>query len=329
MVGMEQLPAFIVYETMPVLTGDRRGASTQLGPSYFESMESVLGSLKSPDAETAIDNRLTALERSRERFDDLTVDVDSMTVTALIDASLEVHETIRRMPEIHLLRAGYPGSMVAVPEWLRSDDELNYGIRLYWFRSDDAPEPKRIVRHNVEGVIHGHQREFERFSGQLHGYPQCCVDFYARREGTPPEWESVRPVAEQFDLPLSFDPTSEPLDDALPSTLELDGGYGFFAREFFPEPSCDVAIARGQRISEVLEERFDRRSARDYFRLNFLFGFLEARNMVRGVQRRPTVADLGREAAAFYLPYAVFSTQERYVRGNGPDALEIGEGGEH
>ena len=103
------------------------------------------------------------------------------------------------------------------------------------------------------------------------------------------------------------------LDNYPPDFFENESAYGFFSREFFPEPNCETAIAHGQEIFDGLVEDYDDQLVRDYFRLNYLFCYAIGDSLRRGDGgERPSVGDFGVEHVYFYLPLGVAKTLERY-----------------
>jgi hypothetical protein len=156
--------------------------------------------------------------------------------------------------------------------------------------------------------------KFERYQGRLHGYPDCCIDFYHERSSnTPsPEWRSINPFADRItDESLGKD-ASVSIDDRLSQFADWDGRYAFFAREFFPSPGCETALLQGHAIYDNLSSAMFPRLVEDYFRLNFGYNYLVAQAVHTGDSHRPIPGELGSEHLLFYLPLQDVLTTSRY-----------------
>ncbi|MEF8814563.1 MAG: hypothetical protein V5A55_12200 [Halovenus sp.] len=311
------LPTFTALDGHAVLDGTRRGASIQLDGTYFagqlralETFEGALDAVSNADRE----RRAVTLRTSRDRYDRIDVDVDSLTEPDLRTASDRFRRQLQRLQEVEYLERGFPGRCFVVPEWLRLEDRLQYGARVYFFRNGDSPAPEDIVRKNIEAVVDGASETFERYQGRLHGYPDCCIDFYYDRapDTPPPEWRSVEPFADRIEDAALGDGVSTSIDDVLPRVSDWEDGYAFFAREFFPEPECDTALSDGRTIHERLSASVPDRLVDDYFRLTFGYDYLVARSVRTGGSHRPTPGALGREHLLFYLPLRDVLTVPRY-----------------
>jgi hypothetical protein len=295
-----RLPTFAALDGYGVLAGQRRGASIQLDETYFDGQ---LRALQHPDTESTATYRTQMLQDSKETCNGLQVQIDSVSEQNLWDESKRLRRKLQRMPEISYLVQGFPGRCFVVPEWLRTEDRLHYGSRVYLFRDDDSPEPADILQENIEAVVNDTSETFERYQGQLHGYPDCCIDFYHNRSADQPspEWRSVDPFTDWIrEEAFEADPSS--VDDVFSTTLDPEEIYPFFAREFFPEPGCETANAKGKAIYEKLSGALPDRLVNNYFRLNFAYDYSVARTMVQGGDRRPAAGRLGREHLLFYLP---------------------------
>ena len=308
-----EVPTFVALDAASVLESSRRGASVQLDDAYYGTTLSVLDD--GPDHEdgdgTSTD-RVETLQRSRERWRNDRPEVASGTETALRRASDELRALVDDLPEVEFLRSNYPGTCFGVPEWLRSGDQIQYGVRVYFF-ADDAPSPGDVVDRNVTDAVGNRQRAFEAYKGRLHGYPECCVAAFGdRRPDAPaPEWRSVAPLSDRIDDEnLGTDASVEAV---VPGFFDDGAGDAFFAREFFPEPDCDAAQTLGREIREALGAATNETLARDYFRCNYLHDYVLTRSLLGGrAGRRPPPGALGREHRYQFLPLGETLSRPRY-----------------
>lgn len=306
------LPTFAALDGYAVLAGRRRGTSIQLDGTYFGGQ---LLALRQFDADPGHERRTEILENSRRAYDAIEVGIDSLTRAELRDESRRFRRELRHLPEVRYLTRNFPGRCFVVPEWLRTGDRLHYGARVYLFRDDDSPDPEEVVAENVEAVVTDSFDAFERYQGRLHGYPDCCIDFYGDRstDSPSPEWRSVEPFADRVREDALGGGPSTSIDDVLPAFLAHEGNRAFFAREFFPEPDCETAAATGRAIFEELSSALPDRLVRDYFGLNFGVDYLVARTVDDGGDRRPSPGVLGREHLLIYLPLRATSRTPRYA----------------
>jgi len=306
------LPAFVALDGYAVLSGRRRGASIQLDETYFDGRQ---WALRRFDTASDADREVRRLEASRERYDDAEVSVDAVTETALMEASAGFRDELQRIPELESLARAFPGRCFVVHEWMRTGDRLQYGARVYLFRDDDAPTPEAVVRKNVESVTADAFEEFERYQGRLHGYPDCCIDFYrTHSQGSPsPEWRSVEPFADAVHDAALGRGVDASIDDVVRNLDDRAGSDAFFARAFFPEPDCETAVIKGRTVRETLSSAFPKELVRDYYRLNVGLNYLLARSVERRGDCRPAPGTLGREHLRFYLPLADASSAPRYA----------------
>jgi hypothetical protein len=306
-----RLPAFVALETLAVEAGVRPGASVQLDDSYFEGMGAVLRAADRGE----LGERRATLKQSKEVFDDINVEMDSVTRSSLREASAKLHGVFRELPEVGLLQSTYPGEAFVVPEWLRrqSDGRLRWGARVYFFREGEAPPPTSLVDRNIEAVLEGELGPFEAHRGELHGYPECCVAAFSDRpdRGDSPEWRSVESLADLVDEARLGD-RSESVRDVVGGLLAEPRAKAFFAREFFPEPGCERALKRGEAVYDALADRLPETVVEDYVRLNYAYCYAVADALASGARQRPAVGELGLEHVLFYLPLARTLNRERY-----------------
>ncbi|MFB6096073.1 MAG: hypothetical protein ABEJ74_01635 [Haloferacaceae archaeon] len=310
------LPGFAGIDACTVLRGERPGASVQLDDTYFEGQLLALDGVDG----TAAEKRRSILRNSRDLYDDIHIDIGELTERSLLEASERYWRTLRQVPEITYLEQNFPETVTVAPEWLRIGGELKYGARVYFF-GPDGPDALTVVRKNVEAVLADEPATFERYQGGLHGYPDCCVDFFHERDAeTAPEWRSVEPYADRVDdAALERGPDAR-LDDIVAG---LDDAFAtgdgedfpvesFFAREFFPEPGCERARERGRRVRDCLTDVFPDALVRDYFGLAFGFSYLSATAVREGGDRRPSPGAFGREHRLFYLPLGYLQRLDQY-----------------
>ncbi|WP_336136131.1 hypothetical protein [Natronomonas amylolytica] len=308
--GIRRLPAFTALSGQAVLDGHRKGASIQLDETYFAGQIRALQADEFPPGE----RRLAALRDSRETYESIDVEVESLTEQHLWDASRRFRRRLRTVPEVAHLDRHFPGHCFVVPEWLRTDNRLHYGARVYLFREDDAPTPETVMQENIAAVVADSFGDFERYQGRLHGYPDCCIDFYQDRspDSPAPEWQAIAPFADRIDEDALGAGPAGSIDDVVPAFPDTEAEYAFFAREFFPEPGCETARTKGRAVYDTLAAVVDERLVEDYFKLTFGFNYLVAQAVHTGGNRRPTPGDLGREDLLFYAPLGELTTLPRY-----------------
>lgn len=314
---IRSLPAFVALDGHTVIDGDRPGTSLQLDGTYFSGR---LRALRTVDegvetvSDSGRDRRIRRLRRSWEEYEDIGIEVDSLTERNLRDASSRFRRQLQRIPEVKHLRREFPGCCFVVPEWLRSGDRLHYGARVYFFPKVDSPTPEEIIQENVEAIADERFEPFERYQGRLHGYPDCCIAFYHERSPSAPspEWRSIEPFTDRIDEDALGAGPSVSLDEVLTPFTEWKESCAFFTREFFPEPGCDTARTKGRAIHEALSSAASSRLVEDYFRLIFGYNYLVARAVQTGGTHRPAPGEIGREHLLFYLPFRELSTMPRY-----------------
>lgn len=299
----------MALDALIVLHGERRAASVVPNDPYFHGQSEVLKNADEPP----LRHRRRIVEESRQIYDDIYVEFDSLTEEALWDASNQLGELLQQLPEVRYLQQEFPGTCLAVPEWLRTRGEVKYGARVYFF-ADDGPSAEEILQRNIEAVLDDDQTAFEAYQGMLHGYPECCIETYQSRqsEEQSPEWRSVEPLADRV-TDDDFSPSAgNRIDKYFDDLFGTPDVYAFFTREFFPEPGCSTARAKGVEIYDALEGVLPETLVRDYFRFNFGYSYLEARSMEDGERELPTPGALGQEHLYFYLPLETMLELSRY-----------------
>jgi len=307
---VENLPGFSAIDALAVLNGDRNGSSIQITESYFEAQRRSIDELAPVDG---LEDRLGIIQRSRSVWNNISVDFDSLTEDALGEASTKLNEILQQLPEAQYLQQHFPGTSFIVPEWLRTEVEIKFGARVYFFGSD-GPEPEEIVRKNIKSVM-ADDDEFTQYQGRLHGYPECCTEYFANWGSTsdPPEVNSVTPiekhvndeVVDEIDISVS-------LGEVMSDFFGEPHSYAFFAHEFYPEPECDVARRKGVAIYDSLTELLPENIVRDYFRVNFCWSYLMARD-VESHTGSSSSKRLGREQFLMHLPLRLLVGQQEYA----------------
>lgn len=313
--GVTALPTLLALDAHAVLDGQRRGTSVQMDDTYFTGQRVALESVKDVPA---VRRRRKIVAESAAVYDDVHIDFEAPTEPQLMEASRRFREILQALPEVQFLRESFPGTCLVVPEWLRTEDRVKYGARIYFMRDGEAPDPETIIRRNVDAVVTDSRPEFERYVGDLHGYPECCVEsFMTHQRGreTAPEIESTGPLAEHVDedaLGSEEGVADRPIEDVVTDVFEAPDVYGFFTREFFPEPGCDVARRRGLAIYEALLDAFPERLVEDHFRFNVGWNYVLARSLGQPDGNRPTPGALGTQHCQFYLPLGPMLSHSRY-----------------
>lgn len=302
------LPTFAALEVLPVLAGVRPAASVQFDRTYLAGQTAMLEQISDEWAS----ERAAVVRETRERFDELDVDVEAASEEALVAASKTIRKRFDDLPEARALRAGFAGDVVAVPEWFRDGTALRHGVRLVLVPPGERPDADRLVRESVRAVTTGSRRRYQELLGDLLGYPDCCVTFFADRgSGPPPELRSTAPFRSLVDADALENAAH--LESVLPGFADRPAAHAFFAREFYPEPGCERAITRGRRVVEVLREAADELVAADYVRLNYLYGLRLAKTVAEGGGGgRPELGDLGPEHGYFLLPFEHLDAVEKY-----------------
>jgi len=305
--AVNAFPGFAALDALAVLEGERPGASVQLTEGYLNGQQRTLEAIDRP---RLTDGRLEICRESRRIWGDLHVDVGSLTEGNLRDASTRLRDLLRGLPEVRYFRDRYPETCFVVPEWLRTPGEIRYGARVYFF-ADEAPTPEEVLDRNVRAVLDESQGAFDRYLGSLHGYPECCVDYYAEATHSPdvesPESRSIDPLADIVHEELIDEgtPSSSPINEVLPGFFEHPQSYAFFAHAFYPEAECETARRTGVSICESLARSLPESLVRDYFRFNFGQSYLLARSARRRSDTVPEPGAFGREHALLYLPLQI------------------------
>ncbi|MFO8114271.1 MAG: hypothetical protein R6U01_02740 [Halorubrum sp.] len=300
------LPGFVAMDALSVLRGGRRGASVQITDGYLAGQRTVLEAVDPP---ISTDDRSAICRESRRICEDIHIDIDTLTEGNLREASVRFRRLLQRLPEVSYLERHYPETCFVVPEWVRTPGEVRYGARVYFF-ADDAPDPESVMDENIRAVTDESPESFERYQGSLHGYPECCIDFYAgatRSPETDPESQSIAPLEERVrdDRLERGSPLSWSFDEVLRGFFDDPQSYAFFAHEFYPEPGCETARRRGVEIYETLAGALPEPLVRDYFRFNFGWSYLMAKAVRDGADETPEPGRFGREHALLYLPLRI------------------------
>ncbi|WP_280536813.1 hypothetical protein [Halopenitus sp. POP-27] len=304
------LPAFAALDVRAVMEEERRGASIQVDNEYFRGQELAVDAVETVSSLT---ERQRIASQSRQVYDQIQIDFDSLTRENLKSASTRYRDLLQQLPEVRYFKQQFSGTCFVIPEWLRTPQRVNYGARIYFFREDDAPAPTDVLDRNIDAVVTGDRGEFEQYQGALHGYPECCIEHFSECERTEemgPELEAVEPVADHIDtseISKNGEIPSTSIDTITDGIFESPHVYAFFAREFYPEPDCDQARHRGISIYDTLRDVYPEPVVKDYFRINAGWSYLMAEATTPDTKgsSRPSPGSLGREHLLFHLPLAV------------------------
>lgn len=306
--AFRRLPSLVALETLPVLTGHKRGASIQITETFLENRLTVLETL---DSEVFAAQTATV----RESRDSLTVDmsVRSFDSAALQDAAGEIRSTFREIPTVSMLQDRYPGDSVVVPDLLMTEGQLSVGLRVFFFQANDAPAAGDIIRENVSAVINDEQRAFERYIGELHGYPDCCISQFTDRppDAPSPEVRSLDPLASTLQEAI-LGRADVSIQDIVTDFWTYPDAYAFFSRKFFPDPECQTARDRGTEMFHALTGELPEPLVRDYFRLNYALNYTVTKTLMHEDATHPAVGTLGREHLYLYLPLSGTLDVSRY-----------------
>lgn len=307
--GQGVLPGFLALETLPVLWGCKSGASIQLGDDYYEGIAKSLNAL-----DHDMTDRRQIISESRKIWNDLQININQIEGTVLFQKSTRLRNVFQQMPEVRYIESAFPGESFVVPEWARNDDGIKYGPRLYFFRKDNSSSPSEILRHNINAITDDTIEEFKRYQGHLHGYPDCCIEYFNEHlnDAPPPEWRSVEPLVSQLHSEALNSGQNLSLDDLLPDFFDYEYGYAFFSRKFFPHPNCDRAQNHGSEIYGELTDEIPDSLVDDYFRLNYLDCYKTARVVKQGAEYRTTPGEFGIEHLSFSLPFTSLLSLSRY-----------------
>jgi hypothetical protein len=313
---LDGLPAFTALDSSAVLAGNRRGTSVQLDGTYFSGQLRAIEAFGNTAGRIhpSLEGRQADLRESQAEFGAIDVNLRSFTENGLWNASTAYRRQLQQIPEIDHIERQFPGECFVVPEWLQIENHLHYGARVYFFRDDESPTPEEVMGENIDAILNKSFQDFERYQGQLHGYPDCCIKSYHERapHAPSPEWRSIEPFGDRIIDQTLGNGTSVSIDDVVPPFSDWDGRYAFFAREFFPEPGCEMAQTRGEAISQALAAKYPTQLVEDQFRINFGYNYLVARRVQAGGSRRPVPGALGAEHLLFYLPVGELLTTARY-----------------
>ena len=305
MTSIDGLPGYVALEALPVASDVKPGASIQIDNSYFSIR---LGALDRINAEGRVDDRVEMVRDSYAALNRADISVGGFDENEIHDASLDLMESYRNVPEIERITRSFPGNSFVVPEWIRGDGYLDYGARIY-FVGNDSIDEEDVLEVNIEAVVEKDRERFERYQGEIHGYPDCCIDYFHERDDTSPERRSV----EQIDLGAEqqTDP-DEPTISIPDSYFEMDSSYRFFSKEFFPEPGCSEATQKGRKIYDYLDRKLPTGLVRDYFKTNYLYGRKVAELVETKGERRPGPSKMNDTFTELYLPLKLVSRLPRY-----------------
>lgn len=314
--GVAALPTFAALDARAVLDGERRGASIQVDERYFRGQELAIETI---NATSSLTKRQGMAAQSRTLLEQTQVDLDSLTRESLQSESASFRESLQQLPEVEYLQQRFPGSCFIVPEWQQTGGDVTYGARIYLFRESDAPVPSDVLDRNIDAVLADDQAAFAAYQGALHGYPECCIEYYTehdRQANTGPEVDAMEAIETYVDDELGSGnmDRSTSIEELLGGLFKTPQAYAFFAREFFPTPGCEQARRRGISIYETLCESYPEKLVKDYFRINAGWSYLMAKATTPDGRRsnRPSPGSLGLEHLLFYLPLSVTRTNPRY-----------------
>lgn len=305
------LPGFNAIDALTVLANERRCASIQITDTYFDRQQEAL---RDVGFQKELESRRQVSQESRDVWTEITVDFESLTRRNLREASERLRTILQRLPEVQYLKRSYPETCFVVPEWLRTPSRVKYGARVYFF-ADESPSPRQIIEKNVEATVNETREEFERYQGNLHGYPDCCIEYYqesTRTDGSSPEYRSIEPLEKCVNDQALRRESASSLDDVLPKFFENPHSYAFFAHELYPEPECASVRERGVTIYETLTDLLPEQLVRDYFRVNFGWSYLMAQSVRDRSDDTPGPGSFGREHLLVYLPLQVLLMLPRY-----------------
>lgn len=240
------------------------------------------------------------------------ISIAAVEVPELRDAADELRETYSEIPEVEFLQENYPGDCIVAPEFLRVDNRIDFGMRLFFFRENDAPAPTEIMQKNVRSVVNDEKNTFDRYIGSLHGYPECCVTPFVERstDQRSPETRSVAPLESHIRANLIESSADVSIKQIAPTFFENEHAYSFFARKFYPEPHCQTAQSRGKAIFDGLIDDLNKSLVQDYFRLNGILDYTISHK--NSDDETPAVGSLGSEHIYFYLPLIATLSSSRY-----------------
>ncbi len=309
------LPTFAALDCYAVLEQERQGASIQIDESYFR------GQLKAIDAIDSVDlrKRREIITQSYDLINNINVDIESFTEDNLQTASRRLRQILQQMPEVQYLKHNFPGTCFIVPEWLRTQGRIRYGARIYFFREDSSPDPEEIIQRNIETIMSDKQNGFEQYQGRLHGYPDCCIDYfssYDRRQDVAPELDAIEPLTDAIndDAIRGDSNASTSIEEFFDGIFEYPDTYAFFAREFYPQPGCNQARQQGISIYDLLYDRYPETLVNDFFRINVSWSYRVAQNVSSPNESssRPSPGSFGREHILFYFPLSSIFALPKY-----------------
>lgn len=276
----------------------------------YEALDGEIGEASTTDHR----RRVREIQESLESYRSIEVDLDTLSEESLWAASTRFRDALRDVPELDALIRQFPGQSFVVPEWLQTGDRLHYGARGYFLRAEDTTTPEAVLHRNIDAILGDSFQPFERFQGQLHSYPKCCIDFYQGRSSDEPapEWRSIEPFVDRINEDALGNGLASSIDAVLPQFSEWENRHAFFTREFFPEPGCEQALSTGRALGAALPSEYSPRLVEDYFAVTFGYNYLVARAVHSGGSHRPRPGALGREHLLFYLPVEALSSVPRY-----------------
>lgn len=316
---MNGLPTFAALDSYAVLEQERRGASIQVDESYFRGQMKAIDTIDSVD----LTKRREIVTQSYNLTDNIHIDIDSFTEENLQTASTRFRQILQQMPEAQYLKHNFPETCFVVPEWLRTQGSIKYGARIYFFREDSAPDPDEIIQRNIEAITDDKRDDFAQYQGRLHGYPDCCIDYfssYNRQGDAAPEVEAVEPLTDAIndDVIQGGSDSTMSIEESFERIFEIPDIYAFFAREFYPEPDCNQARQQGISIYDVLRDGCPEALVNDFFRINVGWSYQMAHDLSSPTKAssKPLPGSFGREHLLFYLPFRSVLSLPKYFGGD-------------
>ncbi len=312
------LPTFAALDSYAVLEKERRGASIQVDESYFRSQLKAIDAIDSVE----LTKRREIITQSYDLYDNIQIDIDSFNKENIQIASSRFRQILQQMPEAQYLKHSFPKTCFVVPEWLRAQGRVKYGARVYFFREDSAPDPDEIIQRNIEAIVDDKQGDFAQYQGRLHGYPDCCIDYfssYNRQRDAAPEVEAVEPLSDAINDNVLQDASnsSASIEEFFEGIFQLPDIYAFFAREFYPEPDCTQARKHGISIYDVLCDGCPETLIKDFFRINAGWSYQMAHSISSPIEAsKPSPGSFGREHLLFHLPFLSVRSLPEYFGGS-------------
>lgn len=303
------LPAFVAMEAVPVLAGARDCASIRIDRAYLTTR---IDAFEDADVAATLGEHVYPIVQSRDSWDELDREVEDVSVESLAEQSETLTKNFAELKEVTRLKQSFPGDSFVVPEWTETEDGATAVARMYFFASGNGPEPKEVLKRNLKALVSEDDGDFQRYQGELLGYPEASVDFYADSRKHP-AIQSVDPLEDFVDENELDERTDTSVDRIVPDHFDDPRAYAYFARGFYPEPDDQAAQRKGVEVYDTLADQLDEQIVQDFFRINFVRAYATARGNQSPRHTEPAPGECSHQDLQHFLPFGLTRRLMRYA----------------